>query len=102
MGVSILLFVCFEIANMFFMNRIAAEKLELATTMASPTNLEEVRAAAQTFDAANARFRQRTLTTARRVHRAWLVFFWPSLLSGVFAALLLIFLLIKHTLVNAF
>jgi hypothetical protein len=101
MAFSILLFVIFEIANMTFMSRIAARKLELVAGIQEPASLKDLQISTEAFKQANFQYRQQTIASARRLQKVWHWFFWPSLGSGVLAALLLVFLLVRHSIVGA-
>ena len=93
MGISIFLFAVFEILNMLFLTFVTLQSAKLARSIVAPADASSIPTFASQFtELANGTKAANTLI------RLWPWFFVPSLLSGVFAALLLIFMLLQHAL----
>jgi hypothetical protein len=100
MGLSIFLFVVFEILNMLFLTFVTLETAKFARSITAPSDPNRIpMIAEQLVNSANT-FKEKLESAAGKLIFVWPWFFIPSLLAGIIAALLLIYLLLKHALVG--
>lgn len=99
MGISIFLFAIFEILNMLLLTFATLKSAEFARKIQVPRDPNHISFAAEQLSTAANTFKQDIERAAAKLIRAWPWFFLPSLLSGVAAAFILVYLLLKHALI---
>ena len=96
MLVSILSFTLFTILNMYLLQQASLKNAKLAQSFGNPTTSKELRKSISQIATYRTEMNSGILAASARLARWWAPFFYTSLSTGIFAALLMLYILLRH------
>jgi hypothetical protein len=96
MTLSIIAFAVFTIINMYILSKVTLRNAQLAQKFGNPKTAEDLIAVAQQIAEYRDKMNSDIRSASAQVAILWPPFFFTSLISGVAAALILLFVLLKH------